>query len=80
MREKLIELRVKMGYTQVTFAKRLGISRSHYSQIEEGHKNPTFAVSLKIKYLLGCERDDIFMLSDVKPRKGGPRRPRIRKS
>lgn len=80
MREKLVERRTALGFTQKTFAERLGVSRSHYSQIEEGHKNPTFALSIKIKYLLGCDSDSLFILSDVQPRKGGPRRPRIKRS
>ncbi|WP_195985325.1 helix-turn-helix domain-containing protein [Clostridium sp. D33t1_170424_F3] len=60
MREKLVKLREAAGYTQETFSKAIGISRSHYSQIETGEKDPSLKVSLKIKRKLGYDRDDIF--------------------
>lgn len=38
MRKRLIGLRKGAGYTQQTFSDKLGISRSHYAQIESGEK------------------------------------------
>ena len=49
MRKRLIGLRKGAGYTQQTFSDKLGISRSHYAQIESGEKNPSLKLSLKIK-------------------------------
>ncbi len=40
MRVKLQQLREARGYTQQTFSAVVGISRSHYSQIETGEKQP----------------------------------------
>lgn len=60
MRTKLVKLREGRGYTQNTFSKAVGISRSHYSQIETGEKEPSLRVSLKIKRALGYPYDDIF--------------------
>lgn len=60
MRTKLIKLRKACGFSQYTFADALGISRSHYSQIETGDKTPSLTIALKIKKILGYFNDDIF--------------------
>lgn len=60
MRVKLVKLREGRGYTQQTFSEVVGISRSHYSQIETGEKEPSLKVSLKIKRVLDYPYDDIF--------------------
>ena len=61
MRAKLVRLREGRGYTQQTFSKAVGISRSHYSQIETGEKEPSLKVGLKIKRVLDYPYDDIFL-------------------
>jgi len=38
----------------------IGISRSYYSQIETGDKQPSLQVALRIKQALGYYGDDIF--------------------
>lgn len=60
MRTKLKALRIACGFSQYTFADVLGISRSHYSQIEAGSKTPSLPLALKIKSALACSDDDIF--------------------
>lgn len=60
MRVKLVKLREGAGYTQETISKELGISRSHYSQIETGEKDPSLKLGLKIKRKLKYDKDDIF--------------------
>lgn len=60
MRVKLKELREALGYSQTSFAKAIGISRTHYCQIESGEKDPSLKVSLKIKSGIGYSGDDIF--------------------
>lgn len=60
MRKRLIGLRKGAGYTQQTFSDKLGVSRSHYAQIESGEKNPSLKLGLKIKGALNYEYDDIF--------------------
>lgn len=61
MRIKLQRLRENAGYTQATMADAIGVSRSHYSQIETGAKDPALKTGLKIKGVLGYEGDDIFL-------------------
>lgn len=63
MRAKLVNLRKTAGFTQETFSAAIGISRTHYSQIETGEKNPSLKVGLKIKRKLGYDSDDIFFNS-----------------
>ena len=60
MRAKLQEMRKEKGYTQETFSRECKISRSFYSQIESGEKNPSLAVALRIKKILDYYDDDIF--------------------
>lgn len=60
MRTKLAELRKSYGFSQYTFADAIGISRSHYSQIETGAKAPSLEVALRMKKALSYTDDDIF--------------------
>lgn len=66
MRTKLKKMRKACGFSQYTFADALGISRSHYSQIEAGNKTPSFPLAKKIKSVLGYDNDDIFNQSNPK--------------
>ncbi len=60
MRTKLKDLRTAYGFSQYSFADALGISRSHYSQIETGDKTPSLPLARKIKSMLVYSDDDIF--------------------
>lgn len=60
MRAKLKELREAQGYTQQSFSDAVGVSRSHYSQVETGEKQPSLRLALCIKRQLSYDRDDIF--------------------
>lgn len=62
MRIKLIQMREAMGFTQSQFSALVGISRSHYSQIETGEKNPSLKLALNIKRALNYDGDDIFLV------------------
>lgn len=41
-------IRKEKGLTQKEFSKLIGISRSYYSDLENGYKNPSYKVMLKI--------------------------------
>lgn len=60
MRAKLQHFREAKGFTQQTFSVLIGISRSYYSQVETGDKQPSLRVALRIKQALGYYGDDIF--------------------
>lgn len=60
MRVKLQALREAHGFTQQKFSEAVGISRSHYAQVETGDKQPSLRLALRIKRALGYFGDDIF--------------------
>lgn len=60
MRAKLQQMRKAQGYTQQTFSNAVGISRSHYAQIETGEKAPSLKLAFRIKRMLNYYGDDIF--------------------
>lgn len=60
MRTKLQQLRKDAGHSQETFCKVINISRSYYSQIESGEKNPSLRVAIRIKQALNYPYDDLF--------------------
>ena len=61
MRVRLANLRKEMLLSQEMMAEKLGISRSHYSQIESGDKTPSLEVALRIKQVCDYSDDDIFL-------------------
>lgn len=63
LRQKLRERRLQKKYTHMGIAKELGISRSTYTNIENGNKNPSFEVAINIKKILEYKDDDIFLNS-----------------
>ena len=65
MRNKLIELRVKRGYTQEQMANKLNIARTTYTGYEKGNVAPSLEVALNIKKILNYKNDDIFLNLDV---------------
>lgn len=64
MRVNMANRRKKLNLTQEEVAKRVGIARTTYTNIELGDKNPSLQVALKIKEVLESD-DDIFLLSNV---------------
>ena len=60
MRAKLQQLREANGYTQQTFSAAVGTSRSHYSQIETGNKQPALRLALRIQRARNYYGDEIF--------------------
>ncbi len=61
MRHKLKSIRKSLLLTQEMAAEEIGISRSHYSQIEEGVRDPSLCIALRMKQVFGYPDDDIFL-------------------
>jgi putative transcriptional regulator len=59
-REWLIRDRQQMGLTQDEIAKKVGISRSYYNQIETGERNPSGLVALKISTFYNFDMSKFF--------------------
>ena len=60
MRNKLIELREQKGLTQEEVAEIVGISRSFYSLIESGLRNPTYGLAKKIAHFFNEDIENLF--------------------
>jgi len=54
--------------TQQEVATAADIERVTYTNIELGNKNLSFAVAARIKKVLGCHDDDIFLDVDISNR------------
>lgn len=67
MRMILKNERLKNKLTQQELADRAGISRVHYTQIENNYNNkkPSLDVALSIKKVLNYKSDDLFLVEDV---------------
>ena len=60
VRTQLKEIRRKKNLTHNQIANIIGIQRQSYTNIENGKRNPSLEVALKIKKCLGYEKDDLF--------------------
>ena len=58
--EKLKKIRIKNGFTFYDMAIKLGISKPFYWQIENGKRNLSFKMAIKIASLFIMKPDDIF--------------------
>lgn len=65
MRVEMKRRREELGFTQAELAKRIGVARSTYTNIELGEKNPSYACIFRIKRALDVMGDDIFTRTDV---------------
>lgn len=54
-REWLHKARKDKGFTAQIVADRVGISRSHYSMIENGFSSPSISTAARIAYILEVE-------------------------
>lgn len=58
-------MREKAGMNQSQLAKKIGISQSHLSEIENGTKNPSIKVLEKLTEELGFSADEFIGGKDV---------------
>lgn len=59
--KKIQRIRKEIGYTsQESFAEALGLSRTHIGHIEQGRKNPSMEVLIKIAKKLKIEVSELF--------------------
>jgi len=64
MNEKLKSLRREKGVTQDEVAKELGITKSCYSNYEQGLREPSYAILVKICKYFDVSSDYLLGLSD----------------
>jgi putative transcriptional regulator len=59
-RTRLVKFRNNAGLSHEDIARLAGISRSHYTLIENGKRSPSLDVALRIANIVGCNVEDIF--------------------
>lgn len=62
MENRISEIRKKKGITQEKLSETVAIARGYLSEIENGGRNPSVEVALKISEALGVKVDQIFLL------------------
>ncbi|WP_010243722.1 helix-turn-helix transcriptional regulator [Acetivibrio cellulolyticus] len=60
MRNRMFEARLKLKLTHQEVAKQSKISRSFYTLIENGLKNPSIEVALRVAKVLNLSVEDLF--------------------
>lgn len=60
MRRALANRRGQAGLSQQDVARAVGISRSFYTLIERGARNPSLVVALRLAALLGAAPEELF--------------------
>lgn len=60
MKNKILELRQKKGFTQKELAKRCHVSRQTINAIENDRYDPTLKLAFKIAKVLHTTVDDVF--------------------
>jgi len=60
MKSKIEQIRRDKKLTHEQIARAVGISRSFYTQIENGNRNPSLEVAIKLAQELDCKVEEIF--------------------
>lgn len=60
MRTSLRTARLRAGLSQSELARRAGLTRASYTNIEKGHKNPSLVTALLIAHTLNKSVDELF--------------------
>jgi len=55
--------RGKSGITKAALARRLGVSRSYITKLEQGIAQPSLELALRIAGYFGCSVEEIFQLA-----------------
>jgi len=66
LRNCLRELRLQQGLTQVTLAKRVGVTRQTIIALEKGKFVPSVKLALRLADTLGTSLEHVFWLDDDK--------------
>jgi putative transcriptional regulator len=55
--------RGKSGITKAALARRLGVSRSYITKLEQGTAQPSLELALRIACYFGCSVEEVFQLA-----------------
>jgi putative molybdopterin biosynthesis protein len=65
LRNKLVELRQRLGLKQQEVAERTEITRQSLSALEAGRSAPSTTLALRLAHTLGCRVEDLFWLEET---------------
>ncbi|CEP40929.1 MAG: helix-turn-helix transcriptional regulator [Paraclostridium sordellii] len=65
IRNNLFHIRKELKISQANLAKKVGISRTYLSKIENGHSNPSTEITYRIANELNKSIEDIFFKNFV---------------
>lgn len=65
IKNNLFYIRKELNMSQQILAKKVGISRTYLSKIENGHSNPSTEITYKIANVLNKSIEDIFFKTAV---------------
>jgi putative transcriptional regulator len=69
MKNRIRELRKKLGLRQEDVANELGVTRQTINAIENEKYNPTLELAMRLAKLLQSPVEELFILEDSKPPK-----------
>lgn len=64
VRNRVAEIRLERGISQVQFGKELEVTRQTINAIETGKYNPSLELALKILRYFGLPLDEVFVLEE----------------
>ncbi len=64
LHNRVRELRLQQGLTQVTLAKRVGVTRQTIIAVEKGKFVPSVKLALRLADTLGTPLEDVFWLDN----------------
>jgi len=60
--DKFRKTRLKLGLTQIEFAKKAGLNSNHYAKIERGEEVPNTTTLIKIIKALGIKSSEVLSI------------------
>lgn len=66
MYEKLKKLRLKKGYSGIYMAKKLGICKMYYYQLEKKERRLSYDMAIKISNIFDMMPDELFYKDHIK--------------
>jgi len=64
MKNRIKELRKKLGFRQEDLAAKLGVTRQTINAIENNKYNPTLELAMKLAKLLKVSVEELFLIED----------------
>jgi putative transcriptional regulator len=71
LKNQIVQLRARCGWSQAELAERLNVSRQTVNSLERGRYDPSLPLAFRIASLFECKIEDVFIADE----KSGLARP-----